>query len=363
MQFQVPATFQNELIPLIKQEGVTEVYGKLPKDVIGGGRPFYALPQINRKVLRDHIKALHANGLAFNYPLNATCLGNLEYTEAGRKKIFKFLDFLADAGVDSITVAMPYLFELIKKHYPRFSLYASAFANINSVVRAKFWEDLGAPLINLMNQDVTRDFQLIGAIRKNVRCRLQLLANDSCLESCPMSFYHENTTSFISQLNAVKMQPSNEYCRLYCHSRKLIDPVNLLSSEWIRPEDIHYYEEAGIDSLKICDRTMPSEVIIRTVKAYTERRYDGNFMDLFSFFKRTKIILSDTGIKNKNLGEGIYINNRKLDGLINYYLEGDRRLSVEKNHEYCKKWVNKNHSSSFNPCRNHKGFSNKNCAR
>ena len=340
MQFHVPASFQIDSIPLIKKEGVTEVYGKLPKDIIGGGRPFYTLPQITRADLRNYIKALHANGLLFNYPLNASCMGNIEYTPAGRKKIFNFLDFLADAGVDSITVAMPYLFELIKKHYPKFRLYVSAFADVNSVVRAKFWEDLGAELLILMNQDVNRDFPLLRAIRKNVMCGLQLLANSSCLTYCPTVYYHHNTTSFISRLGAVKMEPLKEYCILYCQSQKLIDPANLLAAGWIRPEDIPYYEEAGIDSLKILDRTMPPDIIVRTVKAYTERRYDGNFMDLlYIHSKKSKNILADPNIKKKTLGEVVYIDNSKLDGFIKYYLDGDRRLSTEENYKYCKKWA------------------------
>ncbi|OGV51080.1 MAG: hypothetical protein A2X49_15840 [Lentisphaerae bacterium GWF2_52_8] len=193
-----------------------------------------------------------------------------------------------------------------------------------------------------MNQDVNRDFPLIRAIRENVKCSLQLIANNSCLGYCPIAYYHENTTSFISQVRAVKMEPVKEYCTLYCHSQKLIDPANILASEWIRPEDIHYYEEIGVDSFKLCDRTMPPETIVKVVKAYTDRRYDGNFMDLlFSFVKRHKIILADPKIKKKTPIEGIYVDNRKLDGFIKYFISGDRRLSMDENLIYCRKWAEK----------------------
>ncbi len=61
---------------------------------------------------------------------------------------------------------------------------------------------------------------------------------------------------------------------------KLTDPINYLRSGWIRPEDLRRYESLGYHHFKLMERGAPSEVLWARVKAYSERHYDGNLLDL-----------------------------------------------------------------------------------
>jgi len=46
------------------------------------------------------------------------------------------------------------------------------------------------------------------------------------------------------------------------------------------PEDLHYYEKLGYETFKIVERNTPTQILLERVKAYSERRYDGNLLDL-----------------------------------------------------------------------------------
>ena len=56
--------------------------------------------------------------------------------------------------------------------------------------------------------------------------------------------------------------------------------MNYLRANWIRPEDLHLYEELGYHNFKIVERNTPTQILLERVKAYAERRYDGNLLDL-----------------------------------------------------------------------------------
>jgi hypothetical protein len=56
--------------------------------------------------------------------------------------------------------------------------------------------------------------------------------------------------------------------------------AELIKIRWIRPEDISFYEGIGIDTCKIIDRHSTTEALAERVKAYHERSFQGNLLDL-----------------------------------------------------------------------------------
>lgn len=342
MKFTVATNFQPDFIKKINKKEVYEIFGKLTADYVGGGRASYVLPSISKQLVQQHIKEAHANGIQFNYLLNAACLGNREFTLQGQRKIRQLLDWLEKTGVDSLTVALPLLLELVKKRYPRFKTHISVYARINTLGIAKYWEDLGADLINLEPLRLNRNFEMLRKIRKNIKCSLQLVANNSCLCFCPFAGYHSVINSHASQSHDSCAGFIMDYCVLSCKYTRLKDPVNFIRSDWIRPEDIHYYEEVGIDSLKIVERTRLTESVALAVNAYTKRRYDGNLADLIpsyqakSFLRGGKKIMlalkylmrpfSINYLLLKKLsgippGLDVYIDNRALDGFLEFFVQ------------------------------------------
>ena len=199
MKFFVATNWDDDLISRINTESVEELYGKLASDFVGGGRPSYRLPHITKRQAQAHIQQIHKRGMKFNYVLNASCLDNKELTITGQREIHRLLDWLVDVKVDSVTIALPYLMQLIKRQYPQFKVYVSNFAGVNTIRKAKYWENIGADGITLDFTKTQRNFPLLEAIRKNVKCRLQVFANVHYTYECPLITFHPNYSSHASQ--------------------------------------------------------------------------------------------------------------------------------------------------------------------
>ena len=336
MKLSVPFNGQNDLISRLKKcPEVTELYSKLASDFIGGGKHSFQIPSISKKKLACNIKQAHEYKLKFNYLLNASCLNNMEWTIAGQKKITRLIEWLAGLKVDALTVATPYLLELIKKRYPMFKVCVSDLAYVNSLQRAKHWENLGADRITLFNIDLNRNFTLLEDIRKNIKCELKLILNVNCLYGCPFYMYHANLSSHASQSEHILKGFVIDYCRIKCRYQQIIDPVDFIRSTWIRPEDVGHYEKIGIDFFKIIDRGMTTQTIASIVKAYINRNHSGNLLDLFPDPSKS-VMFAKKGLSTKikyflrpltvnvfrlrkfaNLfTNAIYIDNKKLDGFI-----------------------------------------------
>ncbi|MBI2878394.1 MAG: U32 family peptidase [Candidatus Rokubacteria bacterium] len=280
MRLSVATNFEPDLIEALQGYPVYELFGKLPADPLGGGRASYMLSPLPRRALAAHIRDAHRHGIRFNYLLNAACLDNREWTQRGQREIRRLLDWLAEIGVDAVTVSLPYLLELIKRCYPQFQVTVGVFAGVDHVQKAKMWEGLGADCITLESLSVNRRFSLLASLREHVGCDLMLLVNTNCLQSCPFSQAHMVALSHASQAGHPSRGFLLDYCFLWCTRMKLADPVNYIRSDWIRPEDLGHYEALGYDRFKLAERNAPTEVMARRVRAYSQRRYDGNLLDL-----------------------------------------------------------------------------------
>lgn len=346
MKLSVPFNGQDDLMLQLKRyPEVREVYGKLASDFIGGGKNSFQIPFISRCRFAYNVKQAHKYGLEFNYLLNSSCLDNAEWTMAGQNKIMRLIDWLVGLKIDAVTVATPYLLELVKKRFPALKIYVSDLAYINSIERAKYWENLGAKRITLFNVDVNRNFCLLKNIRKNVKCELKLILNVNCLSKCPYYLSHANLASHGSQSGHLLRGFVIDYCRISCRYQQIMNPVDFIRSTWIRPEDVSYYEEIGIDCFKIIDRGMTTQTIVDIIKAYAKRSYDGNLLDLFpdpsrsimflkkNLFSKIKYFLRPFTVNVFKLRKfaglvtnAIYIDNRKLDG----FLEKIKDLDCDK---------------------------------
>ena len=342
MKLTVPTNWQQGLIDQIKRPSVNTVYGKMDWDFVGGGRSSCILERVSKSNVEAHISKIHKEGLKFHYLLNGTCLGNREFTQPGRKELDKLLDWLSQLNVDGVVVSLPFLLQYVKKNYPGFKISVSCLANINSVEKAMFWEDLGADQITLSVSELNRDFKLLQEIRRNIVCSLQLIVNQNCLQDCPLYFYHSNIASHSSQ-SSIKQNISIDYCILMCSYKRILEPVNFIRASWIRPEDLIYYEKIGINSFKLVDRAMHVEAIALAVEAYSKRSYRGNLYDLF-LDESKSLICKKLNLfeKRKNYTQGlsgleVCIDNTKLDGFIEHFLNTGCRYKSCKKCGYCYK--------------------------
>jgi collagenase-like PrtC family protease len=334
---------------------VIEIFGKLATDFIGGGRTPYALNPVSKKKAAGHIKLVKEGGRKFNYLLNASCLDNREFTRSGQREIRKLLSWLDSIDVDVITVTNPYLGYLIKKEYPKFELSVSALATVDNMRKINFWlTEIGADKITLDSYNINRNFPLLKRLCSEANCELYLLANESCMYNCPFKMYHTNFVSHTSQKYHSLKGFGIDWYLLNCRHRLFTQPAELIKSNWIRPEDVGYYEDLGISGLKIVDRSRQTKQILLTLKAYLQRKFDGNLMDLlFSIDKlpRKKVLMRSLKFFLRPLHVNIfklakmkgffseikiYVDNRKLDGFLDYFLEGKCKHDDCQKCEYCR---------------------------
>ncbi len=277
VQFTVPANYDREILPALKQAGTFEIYGKLPSDIVGGGRPSYMTTPLNKKQLAGYIRAVHREGMEFNYLLNSACLGNREWTRDFHRKLDRLLHWLTDLEVDTVTVAIPYLAQVILKRFPHFKIKAGIYAQIDTVKRAKYWEDLGASAINLASFSINRDLETLSAIRAAVKTDLVLIANHFCQPNCPYQIHHQNGHAHASHNNPSFLI---DFPIIQCQHNRLSDPRLFIAAGWIRPEDIRHYRELGYTTFKLLERNIPSSDLLKRVEAYHAGKYEGNLADL-----------------------------------------------------------------------------------
>jgi collagenase-like PrtC family protease len=284
MRLSIATNFHRELVEQCRDYPVTELFGKLQTDTVGGGRAPYQLARVSRRQVADHVKHVRNSGMAFNYLLNASCMGNREMTRKGQKEINLLLDWISDIGVTAVTVASPFMLQMVKTRQPHLKVRISVFGGIDRVRKAQMWEELGADCIVLDSILVNRELETLAEIRKSVKCDLELMANNNCLTGCAMSPMHMNALAHTGQSWHENKGFFIDWCFLKCTEMKLRDPVHYIRSEWIRPEDLHVYEGMGYDLFKLAERDIPTEMMMIRIKAYAARRYDGNLLDLIQAY-------------------------------------------------------------------------------
>ena len=374
VRFSVACNFDTKLIDNISEYPVYEVFGKLTEDFFGGGRPSFYLPEVNKSRLEKYVKYCHENGIEFNYLLNSSSMNNVEFTTKGQKELRKILDWLTQIKVDSITVSNLFFLRAIKQNYPNFKVRISAHRETDNARQVRFWEDNGADCVVISETTVHREFKVLRAMREAVSIDLSLIVNNWCRQDCAIASNHAVLLS-----NASRKGTQNfplDYCSVYCNAFRLEEPVNYLRANWIRPEDLHYYEEMGYTNFKIVERNTPTDILTLRVDAYNNRRYDGNLLDIvqnysypatsmkskdekdsFSLKRMTKYFFKPFQFnmtkfpeivkfgKNASMlypREGdnpVYVSNRNLDGFLKRFeTQGCEEMDCE-NCFYCHRWA------------------------
>lgn len=357
MKLTVATNWDKELIKQLAEYKVDTVFGVMDKTPIGGGRPFLLLAKVDEKFVEDYIKQVHSAGMKFNYLLNAPCMNNMEYDRKVHQELIDYIEWLNKMGVDGVIVSIPLIMEIVKEQFPGIAVSVSVIDHVNSVQRATLFEELGVDSIAL-DFNINRDFKLIKRIRDAVKCKLTVIVNDGCLYQCPFRYYHYNIIGHASQtINPLKGFYI-DYCIIRCTMKRFTNPIELVKSRWIRPEDIHLYEELGIDSFKISGRRMSTRWLLNTARAYSSKKYNGNLADLLNISQlgvdpdmrspQYRAYLSEAKlVKEEKLCQigqiypvKPYIDNSKLDGFIDFFKKQDC-LSECDNCNYCQQWVDK----------------------
>lgn len=357
MILSVPTTWEDDYLLRLKEYPAAGwVYGSLPAEVVGSGRQATLLPTVDRERGAEHIKQARRLGLKFNYLINTACLGNREYTGDFHGAMLKYIEWVAEQAPDMVTVTIPFIAQIVKKQFPALKLCAGKYANVDSLEKAKFWEDLGADEVVIPDDGPGRDFKLLRLMRQNLRCEIQVFANLACMRGCPFAHYHANLASHGSQRHEEAGGVYVDSCLVNCKNIRVRNPVEIIKSGWVRPEDLHHYEAIGITKFKLVDRSLKARGLLKRVKAYSERKYEGNLADIICLHTRrtehrfmpgAKSMDPDARETLRQMGdaifaaEKIYIDNRKLDGFFDGLKKIDCRYTSCEKCGYCERFAKK----------------------
>lgn len=278
MELVLGTNFDDGLVRQVEELPVRTFFGGFPVSLTGAGRPPYILPPVDRENFRRHVEVIHRAGREFYATLNSNDLGLQEYRPGYLDTFLREVAELLDLGVDGFVIALPVLMEAVHRAYPEVPISVSSFARIRSVAQAQYFLRLGADTVIL--EESNRDFALIRGLVK-IGAEVEVLTNQTCLRECPFRAHHLNTSSLCSQPGGDRLW--FELPILQCGMEITKDPRKLISSIWVRPEDLELYEEAGVRRFKISGRNRPTEWLVRAARAYSERQYEGNLLDILSF--------------------------------------------------------------------------------
>ncbi|EPR13011.1 U32 family peptidase [Ruminiclostridium papyrosolvens] len=312
--FSVPADFKKTTIDAYerlnnsyKGSKVIETYGQITEgNLFGSGRPSDVLNKVDFNGLKDYVEYSKQKNIDFNYTLNTSCFGNRDFTKEGIHEIKCYLDKIYNAGVRSLTIAMPSLIEIVKTMGYDFSIKASAICQISNANKALAYKKMGVDRM-VVDIPIHRDFQALKNIREAFGEKVEIIVNTICHKNCIYTMFHYNECSHDfdknSQKSSVNYYPYR--CILRCHE----DNSNFIKTAWIRPEDLKYYSEVGINYFKIQGRQVVAVGDpVRTVESYFKESFDGNLMDLLRVFSPTNLF-------------NIKIDNKKLEGYLKPFFD------------------------------------------
>lgn len=285
MKLSVASNWDFELLDgLAAIPQVTSVYAKLPFDLVGGGRPGEVLPNVTWETAAAYIRAARERGLSFCYLLNAPCLANLEQSRAGKERLLDFVGRVVELGADSVSISNLALVSIVRRNFPNLAIRGSVLSWPTNLPRLQHHASLGVDPLILPYSEFNRDFDALARIRSKLACGVVLFANIACIYHCSYLAEHAASVGHASQEGAPppdRPQVIDSYL-WQCTRRRLLEPHDFLMSRWIRPEDLAVYEDLGYDEFKIIDRSRSTGWLLRAARAYAQRRYEGNLLDIVS---------------------------------------------------------------------------------
>lgn len=343
MKISLATNYEDDFIEKIKGYEVYEIYGKLKDDCFCGGRPNNNIKDVTREKFERHVALARNAGINFNYLLNGACTANKEQNKQWKDNFIRFILYLKSIGVNAFTITNPFILRLVKNIFPQSICRVSTFACVDSLEKALYWENIGADIICVDFTTVNRNFYILRSMVQGLKkSKIELLVTNSCIKNCPYIHTHVNCIAHASDNN--NSDDYIDWCLFECQYKELTNLEEYIKSPWIRPEDIKYYEDIGIEHFKITERDFPTDALLKRLNAYHNRSYDGNLLDLIQGHgvmldgtQPQKIVKKTSFNKIQDVIEEIFrvrgfkqerkfplhcnIDNRKLDGFIEHFIK------------------------------------------
>lgn len=283
--YQLPDQDEEPIVDVIEEyrEQIAEVYfpwadmpsGRAPLSTTHGYTDWTAQRQLEHDLFR-----LREMGLKLDLLFNAACYGGRAISEWLENQVRSVLDYM-DAGVGGVDIATttsPFIARTIQKHHPQVEVRASINMKIGTIKGMQYLADVFDSYH--VQREFNRDLDYLRELREWADAndkKLIMLANSGCMIHCSGQAFHDNMVAHEAEIDeCVNVRDWNAHT---CW-RLLQDPANrvcVLQNTWVRPEDIHHYEDL-FPVVKLATRmhARPRAVI----DAYAKREFRGNLLDL-----------------------------------------------------------------------------------
>lgn len=299
---------------------IKEVYGVLADGgPVGHGRASKTVVDVGRQQAIEYRQHLADKGINFTYLLNAphTVKEDSEY----RLELNKYLEWiLGELQPDALTISSHDLMQYARTVDRDVPIHVSTIAGVKTVADLETFMDV-RPNRVVPHHDIGKRWNdlkdLVSFGRENgVDC--EVMVTESCLFHCPKREAHYK---YLAQKDA------DGSFHITCNSQKLLHPREfLLAGGIVRPEDVQMFGEMGVKYFKITGRSKPASWLPEVIKAYQDRRYEGNLVRLLGI---------DPSLRAE---DWIFINNRSLD----QYLSGfPQTQSYHDETSYADSWINR----------------------
>lgn len=296
---------------------VAEVYGVLSDGgPVGHGRAKNTVVSINREKALNFRSYLKKIGLKFTYLLNAPF--GFNGSQGQLNKLDEYLNWIINIlKPDALTISSLDLMKHVRKIDSKIPIYISTIAGIKSIEDLKPFMNI-KPSRVILHHDLGKKWcelkELIEYGRKNL-FSVEMMITESCLFGCPNREEH-----YKYLIKETKDSPFHSNC----NSKKLTYPREyLLAGGIIRPEDVIFYKEMGVNFFKITGRSQSASWLPKVVKAYQKMRYRGNLIRLLDI---------NPAMHAEKL---IYLDNDSLNGFLRNFPQTGYQDTVK----YCDEWM------------------------
>ena len=268
------------------------------------------------------LRWLASQGISLNLLFNATCYGKDSQSKAFFAKVGETVGYIQEnMGLASITTTSPLIAKFIKENFCEIDVRASVNMSIGTIEGlesvVKYFDSF------YLKRELNRDFTVISKLKQwcdEHGKTLYALANSGCLNNCSAHVFHDNLVSHESEIASMDNGYAFEgICRQYLSDEKNIGAL-LDNTNYIRPEDIHYYEGV-FPAMKLATRV--SMYPERILKAYVEEQsHRGSVLDLLE--------PNHTGLFYPWLLENKKINSEIKDGKLVYSNTKEAFIKLEE---------------------------------
>lgn len=283
--YQLPGEDEEPLVDIVRdfREHIAEVYfpwadmpsGRAALATQGGYTDWTA-----QAGLEEDLAAFKQMGIKLDLLFNANCYGGRAVSRWLENQVRSVMDYLGHrlGGVEIATTTSPFIARTLKQHYPEVEVRASVNMRIGTIKAMQYLADLFDTF--QFQRDYNRDLAHLRELKAWADAHgkgLVMLANSGCLYLCSGQIFHDNLVAHEAELDETR---NVEGWVPHTCWRYLADPnnwVGILQNTWVRPEDLHHYEDL-FEVVKLATRMHARPRLV--IDAYVNRSFRGNLLDL-----------------------------------------------------------------------------------